>query len=240
MPDVPAVVIGRGAFSKVGKDNGARNYAYLPGKPVDGDQPTRDVNYQAVHLGVKAIQARVNAYGYSPALVVDGTYGPETAAGVKWVQGKVGISLAGQDGIAGPVTCRALWRDLLIWSGGVHHVPASQLYGFIMLESLGDPGAVGVVTPSDRGLNQINLVAHPNITVEQAFNPTFSIDYTAKRLGDARIRYSGKSADLKNRCAIAQHNSPAQAESWYKNEVPPTDQIKMYVDRVLTHALNFK
>lgn len=250
---VPSVTTGRGAFTKTGKSNLKNNYQYVPGTPEDGSFPTRDVNFQAVHLGVKAIQARVNAYGYSPALVVDGTYGAETAAGVKWVQGKLGFSSAGQDGIAGPQTCRALWRDLLIWFGGVYHVPASQMYGFMMLESVGDPGAVGYTTPSDRGLNQINLVAHPSITVVQAFDPVFSIDYTAKRLGEARARYSGKGVDLKNRCAIAQHNTPVAAEVWYRDGVPPLGpftyngkqwpgfpNIAKYVDLVLGHALNFK
>lgn len=237
---VPSVTQGRGAFTIVGKDNGTRNYAYLPGKPEDGSQPTKDVNYQAVHLGVKAIQNRVNAYGYSPALIVDGQYGETTKYGVMWLQAKLGFNGTDRDGIAGPMTCRALWRDLLIWFGGTYHVPASQLYGFIMLESVGDPGAVGYTTPSDRGLNQINLVAHPNVTVEQAFDPTFAINFTAKRLSDARIKYSGKSVDLKNRCAIAQHNSPLWADQWYRNETPPNDKIKKYVDLVLGHALNFK
>lgn len=234
---VPSVTRGRGAWTTTGKDNGSRYYTYVAGKPVDGSQPTKDVNYQAVHLGVKAIQARVNAYNYSPALVVDGQYGEATAAGVKWVQGKLGV---GADGVAGPTTCKALWKDLLIWFGGVYHVPASQLYGFIMLESAADPGAVGVTTPSDRGLNQINLVAHPNITVEQAFSPPFCIDYTAKRLGDARAQFSGKGVELKNSCAIAQHNSPLAAKQWYQTGYPPNETIKKYVDLVLGQAAQFK
>jgi hypothetical protein len=171
---------------------------------------------------------------------VDGKYGSSTAAGVKWLQGKLGFSLAGQDGVAGPTTCKALWHDLFIWWGGVYHVPASQLYGFVMLESAADPGAVGVITPSDRGLNQINLVAHTNITVEQAFDPNFAISYTAKRLGDARAQFSGKGVELKNSCAIAQHNSPLAAKQWYAAGSPPNETIKKYVDLVLGQAAQFK
>lgn len=239
---VPTVTVGRGAFRRVGKDNDKTNYQLVPGAPLDGDKPTKDVNYQAVNLGVKAIQARINSFdiGYAPYLVEDGVYGETTKVAVKATQAAFGFTGSDVDGIAGPKTCRALWRDLFIWFGGVHHVPASQLYGFMMLESVGDPGAVGYTTPSDRGLNQINLVAHPYITVEQAFDPNFSINYTAKRLGDARIKYSGKSADLKNKVAIAQHNSPLWADQWYRAEAPPNDQIKKYVDLVLGHALNFK
>jgi peptidoglycan hydrolase-like protein with peptidoglycan-binding domain len=233
---VPAVTTGRGAWRPIGKDNGSRYYTFVDQKPVDGDQPGRDVNYQAVHLAVKAIQARVNAYGYSPALVVDGEYGASTAAGVLWLQKRIGI---GADGVVGPTTAKALWKDLLIWYGGVYHVPASQLYGFVMLESGADPGAVGVTTPSDRGLNQINLVAHSNITVEQAFDPHYAINYTAKRLGDARAQFSGKTVELKNYCAIAQHNSPRDALAWYRDGSPPNDRIKRYVDLVLEQAVKF-
>jgi hypothetical protein len=237
MMAVPSVTQGRGAFSRVGKDNGSRYYEYIVGKPLDGASPTKDENYQAVNYGVKAIQRRINAYGYSPALIEDGKLGRMSGDGIKWVQKKLGLT---DDGQAGPATCRALWRDLLIWFGGVHHVPASQLYGFMMLESVGDPGALGYTTPSDRGLNQINEKAHPDITDDQAFDPVFSLDYTAKRLQDARIKYSGKSVELKNYCAIAQHNSPLWANQWYANGTPPNDQIKKYVDLVLGHALNFR
>lgn len=234
---VPSVTTGRGAWSTTGKTNGSRYYKYVEGSPLDGSRATLDVNYQAVNLAVKAIQSRANAYGYSPALIVDGIFGKETADGVRVMQHELGI---GVDGVVGPATAKAAFKDLLIWFGGVHHVPASQLHGFIMLESGYDPGAVGVTTPSDRGLNQINLSAHPNITVEQAFDPTFSIDYTAKRLGDARIKYSGKSADLKNRCAILQHNSPLAANQLYASGEYPNAKSKAYVELVLGHALNFK
>jgi peptidoglycan hydrolase-like protein with peptidoglycan-binding domain len=250
---LPDVENGRGAFSTVGKDNGKRYYIYVPGKPEDGSTPTINDNYQAVHLGVKAIQARINSYNYSPALIVDGTYGPKTVSGVEWIQVKLGFTGNNVDGIAGPGTCRALWRDLLIWFGGVHHVPASQLYGFMMLESVGDPGALGFVSPADRGLNQINEKAHPDISDEQAFSPPFSIEYTTKRLGIARTEFSGKSVELKNYCAIAQHNSPVAAEIWYRDGKPPLGpviyqgktrpgwpNIQKYVYSVLTYAANFK
>lgn len=235
---VPSVTTGRGAWTATGKSNGSRYYTFIVGKPLDGGQPTRDVNYQAVNFAVKAIQSRVNSYGYSPALIVDGVYGKGTAAGVKWMQStKLGT---GADGVVGPTTARAMFKDYLLWFGGSHSVPASHLHGFVMLESGYDPGAVGVTTPSDRGLNQINENAHPNITDEMAFDPVYSIDYTAKRLSDARIKFSGKTVELKNYCSVAQHNNPRDALAWYNTGSPPNDRIKKYVDLVLGHALQFK
>ncbi|MFD7450432.1 peptidoglycan-binding protein [Kitasatospora sp. NPDC059827] len=45
-------------------------------------------------------QQAVNDMGYSPALAVDGAWGPLTAAGVRWLQGKVGTNADGQWGPA--------------------------------------------------------------------------------------------------------------------------------------------
>jgi peptidoglycan hydrolase-like protein with peptidoglycan-binding domain len=54
---------------------------------------------------VKQVQAAINAAGYTPALKVDGAYGPSTAAGVKWLQAKQGVD---QDGIIGDQTLGSL------------------------------------------------------------------------------------------------------------------------------------
>lgn len=51
--------------------------------------------------GTSGVQMAVNQLGYTPALVVDGSYGPMTRAGVTWAQGVIGAS---QDGAWGPMT----------------------------------------------------------------------------------------------------------------------------------------
>jgi hypothetical protein len=230
---VPAV--GRGAWSKIGKDNGSRWYEHIAGQPLDGSGATRDVNYQAVNLGVRAIQARINALGFAsgarPPLVVDGLLGRNTKAGIEWVQQAKGLRV---DGKAGPATCRALWHGLI---GG--DVPPRHLWGMMLAESVADPGAVGATTPSDRGLVQINLDAHPTITVEQAFDPTFALPYTASRLAAARLRYAAKGPELQTSCSIAQHNAPAWADAWYATGQAPNDLIASYVARVLELGQGF-
>ncbi|MFD7867155.1 N-acetylmuramoyl-L-alanine amidase [Streptomyces sp. NPDC059783] len=50
---------------------------------------------------VAAQQLAVNGMGYSPALDVDGEWGPLTDAGVRWLQGRVGVAA---DGLWGPAT----------------------------------------------------------------------------------------------------------------------------------------
>ncbi|WP_371572610.1 N-acetylmuramoyl-L-alanine amidase [Streptomyces sp. NBC_01314] len=50
---------------------------------------------------VAAQQRAVNGLGHSPAIAVDGLWGPKTDAGVRWLQTKVGVT---SDGLWGPGT----------------------------------------------------------------------------------------------------------------------------------------
>jgi soluble lytic murein transglycosylase-like protein len=238
---VPLVETGRGAWTKIGKDNGSRYYEFKSLSTFDGNQPTRDVNYQAVALAVKAIQNRLKALGYKHpvmgAIPITGLYGPRTKWGIQWFQKSKGLVA---DGICGPTTAKALWHGLINEKAAVHGVPPSHIYGMTYLESAMDPGAVGYTTPTDRGLTQINLKAHPTITVEQAFDPNFALNYTADRLRKAREQFSGKGPELQKDCSIAQHNSPLNALQWYQAGVAPNERIQKYVDLVLGAAATYK
>lgn len=57
------------------------------------------------NMGIAAIQARLNALGAKPSLVVDGISGPKTTAAIKAFQAAHGIET---DGIAGPITQAAM------------------------------------------------------------------------------------------------------------------------------------
>ncbi|MCM2387735.1 peptidoglycan recognition protein family protein [Streptomyces albipurpureus] len=57
-----------------------------------------------LYRSVKAQQRAANALGYTPALVVDGSFGPATTAGVRWLQTKIGVEA---DGNWGPATEKA-------------------------------------------------------------------------------------------------------------------------------------
>lgn len=227
---------GRGAWTKVGKDNGSRFYVCIDGKPFDGSYPNKDVNYQAVSLGVKALQRRANEfaamYGFSK-VSVDGNFSPLDRRQYRLLQGHLGLYV---DGVVGPATCKAIWRDLVKFYASFYGVPPEHIWGTISLESAFDPGAVGYVTPSDRSLFQINLTAHPSITVEQAFDYHYAFNYACKRLHDARDLFDGKGTVLQRDCSIAQHNSPLAAQQWFKTGTPPTEQIATYVSLVLAQG----
>ena len=226
---------GRGAWTSVGMDNGNADYVYLPGKPDDGSTPTKGINYQAVNLGVLAIQKRINSLGYSPALVADGDLGPASDKAIRWFQGKYNLLV---DGDCGPNTARALWHPLINALEVKNAVLGHHLWGIVSHESLLDPGAVGASTPEDRGLAQWNT-ANSGLTIQQAHDPVYALTKAAQRIYSAQLRYGGKGETLKTACSIAQWNAPAWADQWYANGRPPNDQIASYVNKVLTQAMSF-
>ncbi len=73
-------------------------------------------------------------------------------------------------------------------------------------ESSWNPSAVGDQGTSF-GLAQIHLPAHPDVSKEQADNPTYAIFWTAKELGAAYKQFNGDMA-----ATIIYHNSPVAGE----------------------------
>ena len=226
---------GRGAFTSIGKDNGSSSYVYIAGKPDDGSMPTKGINYEAVNLGVLAIQNRINSLGYKPALVADGDLGPASDKAIRWFQGRNGLVV---DGDCGPNTARALWHPLIGALETRNAILGHHLWGIVSHESLLDPGAVGALTPSDRGLAQWNT-ANSGLTIQQAHDPVYALTMAAARIYRAQIKYGGKGEALKTNCSIAQWNAPAWADQWYSTGKPPNDTIASYVSKVLAQALLF-
>jgi hypothetical protein len=58
------------------------------------------VDYSTQHDVVRQAQARINALGFTPALVVDGAWGPKTSAGVGWARQNFKLGLGGLDDAA--------------------------------------------------------------------------------------------------------------------------------------------
>ncbi|MCZ7413818.1 peptidoglycan-binding domain-containing protein [Streptomyces sp. WMMC897] len=93
-------------------DAGVRWLQNLVGVTADGLWgPATEDAYRAYVAGggggmttvrsVAAQQKAVNELGYSPPLVIDGVWGPNTDAGVRWLQDRVGVTA---DGLWGPAT----------------------------------------------------------------------------------------------------------------------------------------
>lgn len=231
---------GRGAWTSIGKDNGESYYKYTKNKPLDGSTPEKSLSHQAVHLGVKAIQSRLVDLGYDDRLrnndfVVDGVYGRKTKRLVRMFQKDNGIYAGG---VVGSTTGSALWRGAIADQGQTFKFDPAFIYGIMLQESGGDPGAVGWFTPGDRGLYQYNTLVH-DITYEQAHDYMWATEAVFSRFNNAWRKYQGKGVDLRVHCAIAQHNAPAWADQWFETGEAPNEKIVDYVGRVLSNAAKY-
>lgn len=199
--------------------NGTNYYQLL--EPIHvGTQPQIDANYLAVNYGVKAIQRRIGGLGYLPRPVIDGHFGAETNAALLWVQRKLGVVVDGQ---FGPKTSQAFfWPRIQAIAGPNAHTVG----GICSHESGFDPGAVGVTTPDDHGLVQINAPANPTITIAQAFDHNFAFTYCANRIAAALATFHN--LDI----AICSYASPLWAKQWFETGHSPNAAMTDFVNYV--------
>ena len=138
---------------------------------------TPDLDTLAVNFGVKAIQQLLNYTG--AGLVRDGVFGRGTEAAVGTFQSVKGLKV---DRSVGMNTMRALLLPHIKRHGDKYW---AVVYGLLKNEGAFDPGAVGVIDPQDLGLAQINGRAHPDMTIEQRFDPIVAIQFNATYLANA-------------------------------------------------------
>ena len=96
-----------------------------------------------------------------------------------------------------------------------YRLPAGLVSGLIEVESGWDPQAVGHNPRSvDRGLVQINSLAHPDVTPGQAFDPSFAIPWAAKELAGLIARCGSVTGGLE-----AYNSGRCQGDTGYASAV---------------------
>lgn len=197
-----------------------------------------NVNDYAVYMAVKALQPY---FGARP----DGILGPNTELAIRVYQKRKGLWV---DGVIGPKTSRSLFQPLIAPSVASFDTGIPQLAlivtGHIGFESFWDAGAVGVVSPDDVGLGQINGPSHPSFTLDDRLTPRVAIDWMVQFVSN-NIR----SMDGNIRDGIAAYNlGTGGARSWIKagrpavwtrqyNGTTYVTDVKSYIDRVLAAAI---
>lgn len=179
-----------------------------------------------IQYAVLSIQKELNLNGANPN-ILDGIFGPLTEKATKEFQGSKGITV---DGIVGPVTARELCQlRIRTVANGVSVKPAI-VAGIIRVESRYDFGALGYVDHNDRGIAQINSVAHPQVSDSEAFSSTYAVAFVADYMRDAILEFK----DLE--CAIASYNlGTLGAQAWCKDK-SSNPGVQAYVDNVLEGA----
>lgn len=190
-----------------------------------------DTSHEArvVSRGVAAIQTMIGLSGND----VDGWFGPQTGARTVVMQKKWGVEA---DGIIGRTTMRAGLTEMITDIASANQVPVALLGGLVVNESALDPAAVGV-NGVDHGIAQINLSAHPDVSVDQALDPQYALMFAAEDLSMVHRTWVGRTKADPWDVAIANHNSPALARQWARNGSAPfvpgrVFQIEDYVIRV--------
>lgn len=208
------------------------------------DEPTTEE--LRVHWAVASFQKRLKMLGHFDR-EIGGVFGGGTENAVKKFQKQAGLKA---DGIIGRVTAKAILQPYTRRMQTLYGIPDNLICGQITQESGWDPAAVGAFTDPtrgvDRGLVQINSWAHPDIEDHLAFNAAFAIEYGAKRMRSTfRGFYSSLTEEQQGNadlvrlawdCAVAGHNSPADANEWWTTGKPPDDQIRDYVAAIRRHC----
>jgi hypothetical protein len=218
---------GRGAWRLRGKDNGTTTYAYVPGFPMDGSSKA-DADHKAVKLGVQALQGQLVGLGYLQG--VTGVYDQATANAVKTFQIAEGSSIT--NGRVGEWTAPRLVRDTIVAAADELSVDPKYIHAIAMKESRYDFGAVGELTPGDRGIYQFNTLLG-FVSVKKAHDVPYATLAVTKRFAAAWKKYRGKGKDLREICSLAQHNAPAWADQWFATGYPPNEKIQDYATKAL-------
>lgn len=85
------------------------------------------------------------------------------------------------DGVVGPNTARVLYRKRALEVEKKYNIPDNLVCKQKTLESSNDPAAIGM-SGADIGLMQINVIYHPGVSVAQAIDGAFALDFGASYL----------------------------------------------------------
>lgn len=234
---------GRGAWNTAGVGgtrafkNAAKPGPYYfigTGRNIDRDN---DFNELVVWNAVKSYQRALNRR-LGTELPISGFFGLQTRDAVLKFQRKYPNQLTAWGGI-GQDTSRLLFMPDLrrIWRrDAIDGVPVEVISGTIRQESLWDAGAVGYLDDRDVGLGQINMDAHPGLTLEECLRPVVSFKFVVQYYNES-FEHFGNIRD-----AVASYNlGRAGARRWIDAGRP--DQwapsggrlrnVKGYIDNIL-------
>jgi hypothetical protein len=153
------------------------------------------------------------------------------------------------DGVLGPATARAMWQPVLDAACeqveiGPRGVSLRKLCrGHIGVESGWDCGAVGVSTPADVGLGQINGPAHPDMDLDERLDPWTALAFVARFVYGNLVAFGFNERDTVASYMLGQGGcrtwiKAGRPASWQRlvGGVRTTVYVARYIDSVLAAA----
>lgn len=206
----------------------------LTGYRANRDSTECNINDYATYRAVIALQRE---FGETQ----DGIWGPQTDLKIKAWQKNHGLTA---DGVYGRLTARKLWTPYIErYSAEVDSTfdgLARVARGHIAWESDFDIAAVGVLTPQDLGIGQINGPAHPSLSADDRLDPRIALRWIVEFV-DGNLRYfnynvrDGVAAYNLGRGGATQWIAAGRPDVWTRtvNGKTVTTDVKKYIDSVL-------
>lgn len=189
-----------------------------------GMNATGDARLQAALIALR-IELAYNGFGKN--LVIDSIgFGEAMENRTKEFQTSVGINADGQ---IGQKTATELFRKRVSFVEGVYGLSEGTLGKQLLLESAYDPVALGFSDPADHGIAQINLRIHNDVTVEQAYDPTFALDWAAKYIRSSYDQIA-TTADVMKAARAAYNVGDFYAAEWMKADFPSSGRLEDGID----------
>lgn len=174
--------------------DGVNHRYYMKTNPNTVFDSTSQMGHGCVAVKKELVFNGFSVTGFDPDSSLIGLQADQT---IRLFQSSIHIEA---DGVAGPITCRKLFDKRCLVVETKYSIPNRYITRQSQLESGWDPAARGVIDPRDRGLMQINSYAHPDVSDEQADDPSFSLDWAAR--GERAVFNAYGDWD----CALASYN----------------------------------
>lgn len=192
---------------------GAWTFIYQFGLDRRNDPQGRDAH------GIYSFKRELIFNGYATGIKADLAYwGKQVDEQTKKFQATKGLI---PDGQLGPRTAAKLLRKRAVALDKRFGIPNNYLCKLKSHESANDPIAEGYFDPDDEGLVQINLDYHPSVSITQAWDPAFCLEWAAKYLADAYKYIHASSGEYDWDGAVVSYNiGRYQAAQWIKAGKP--------------------
>lgn len=180
-----------------------------------------------LQAALTAFRIELSYNGFGKNLILDSVlFGEAMENRVKEFQTSRGLK---SDGQIGSKTSTELFRRRVVQVEAQYDLPAGTIGKQILLESAYDPVAIGYADPADHGIAQINLTIHSSVTIDEAYDPTFALDWAGNYI---RTSYEtvAKSANVIKAARAAYNIGDTYAAEWLKDDFPASGKVVGGID----------